>query len=189
MKRNYNVEKLGMKAVWDLAYLALRLILADVNSLMIHLKKQDIFAYDAYLIHFDQQNAQQLSLGYKYLYSLYLLPIFRLVFCQPFWIVLLLFDFVDFVEFVEMSSIWNDRKLINFILNTQSWILCFFSMYLVLFYKKLTSQRDRGATSSVPEPGEVWLILLLHPGDPGIIPCWPPPIGDFIACINTKWWN
>ena len=49
------------------------------------------------------------------------------------------------------------------------------------YWKVLTSQRDRGATSSVPEPGDVWLILLLHPGDPGIIPCWPPPIGDFIA--------
>ena len=46
--------------------------------------------------------------------------------------------------------------------------------------KVLTSQRDRGATSR-PDPGDVWLILLLHPGDPGMIPCWPPPMGDFIA--------
>ena len=89
---------------------------------MIHLKKQDIFAYDAYLSHFDQQNVQQLSLGYKYLNSLYLLPIFRPVFCLPFLTTLLLCDFVDFVEFVERSIIWNDRFIVhkfvsNFILH------------------------------------------------------------------------
>ena len=49
----------------------------------------------------------------------------------------------------------------------------------------LTSHRERGATSS-PDPGELWLILLRHPGDPGMIPWWPcwPPIGDFIVYIH-----